>query len=568
MLYEPWSADAFIYRFPRMLYWWQANQWHWIGALDHRLDFSSTGFEWQMLPLAVLTRSDRFFFLINWLPLLLLPGLTFIALRTLGVNSRSSRRWMWLLPAAFCVALQSSSVQNDGYAMNFVLAAAAFAVIGANQRHLGMVLMSVLAAALLTGAKASNLPLMLPLGVLLLPALHAVNWFNWKVPLVSAVALMCSFAPMAFLCWKCTGDWTGDPSDQWNVKTHGIAAPMAANLMIFANDAVQPPCLPGSGAINVHLRSLNQSAAVDWMKHAHGEFHGVHLGEMAYEGGAGAGMGIAAYTILLMLASLTMTRAGKLPALPWAVRIAPWLAWFSFFVFLVKLGSDHSARIAAPYYPLLLVTLLRLPGAAALERTRISGAIAVVAAALVLPVIILTPTRPLVPMQTLAAHVHSRALKKLAEHYRFWNDLRHTLAPLQAQLPADCKILGYGAGFLDSPYELFKPLGSREVVELALPAGSRTPPPATMKYAIVTERGLQQRYGVGLDAWLKQFGGEIAFEFSRNIVLAEHTGAKFESWYLVKLNPPAGHPAETSPTANGRQGSPAGAFAEKSGAGF
>src|SRR6266566_7546396 len=41
LLNTPWSFDAVSYRLPRLLYWWAAHHWYWIGTIDHRLDFSS-----------------------------------------------------------------------------------------------------------------------------------------------------------------------------------------------------------------------------------------------------------------------------------------------------------------------------------------------------------------------------------------------------------------------------------------------------------------------------------------------------------------------------------------------
>lgn len=544
VLYLPWSYDAATYRLPRILFWWQAQHWYWLGTLDHRLDFSSTGFEWQMLPIIVLTRSSRFLFLLNWLPFLLLPGLVFIAFRGLGVNGRSARRWMWLLPSAFCIALQSGSVQNDGYSVDFLLAAAAFAVIGCRQRRLDLVLMSMLAAALLTGAKVSNLPLLLPLGVLLLPGLGMVRWLDWKVPALLIVSLLVSFVPMSFLCWKSTGDWAGDPTDQWTVKTHGAAGAIAANLTILLNDAAQPPYLPGSRAVNARLESFNHGPFIGWLKRSHGEFEAVHFGEMAYEGGAGVGIGIAAYTVFLVFgATFVSVRKNLLPPLlPWAVRLAPWLAWISYLVFLAKLGSNHSARIAAPYYPLLLVTLLRCQRVAALEQKRLAGTLAVIAAAAVLPVIFLTPARPLVPIQMIAHVIHRPVVEKIAEQYHFWNSLRDDLAPLRAQLPPEATRLGYAAGFRDTPYGLFQPFGCRQIVELGLPLGSGRLPPPDLRYAVVTERGVQERFQCDLQAWLARVGGEIIFTYPRNVMLDAHSAPQYESWYLVKLNPVANHP--------------------------
>ena len=40
ILYSPWGFDATTYRLPRVLDWWVAQHWYWIGTLDHRLDYS------------------------------------------------------------------------------------------------------------------------------------------------------------------------------------------------------------------------------------------------------------------------------------------------------------------------------------------------------------------------------------------------------------------------------------------------------------------------------------------------------------------------------------------------
>lgn len=540
-LYAPWGSDAVNYRLPRILYWWSAHHWYWIGTLDHRLDYNSVGFEWQMLPVIELTRSDRFLFLLNWLPFLLMPGLVFKVFRALGVNGRSARRWMWLLPCGYCFALQCSGLQNDGYTVNYLLVSILFAVAGFHARRTGLLLMSVLAAALLTGAKLSNLPLLLPLAFFWWPTLRHVRWLDWKVPVVLAVALFCSFAPLTFFCWKNTGDWAGDPADQWNIKTHGVAGAAIANAVILLNDAAQLPCLPASQHLEIILNGFNHSPFVSWLKQSHWQFNGVHFGEMAYEGGAGLGFGVAIYTLFLILGGLFVptraTSSERGSAIPFEWRMALWLAWVSYFVFLAKLGSSQSARIAAPYYPLLFVTLLRHPRVVALERKKIAGVFAGAAAATVLPVIFLTPARPLIPIQTLAAIIHRPAMEKIAAQYRLWDNLHDDLAPLRAQLPADAVQLGYAGSSFDTPYDLCKPPGRRAIVELGLPPGSGKLPSPDLKYAVVTEAGLQERYQLNLKTWLDRTRGQVVFEFQRNMTLDAHSGAQVESWYLVKFAP-------------------------------
>lgn len=537
---HPWSFDAATYRLPRILYWWSAHHWYWIGTLDHRLDFSSAGFEWQMLPVIELTHSDRFLFLLNWLPLVLMPGLVFLAFRALGVNGRSARRWMWLLPSGYCYALQSSGLQNDGYAVNYLLAVIGFAAFAYHSRRPVGLCFALLAAALLTGAKVSNLPLLLPLGVLLLPVLARVSWLNWKIIFVGLLAVGCSFLPLAFLSWEHTGDWLGDPVDQWGNKTHGAVGAMTANLILFAKDALQPPYLPGSQHINELLAGFNHSSLVHRLGQAHLEFMGVHFGEMAYEGPAGLGFGLAIY-LAVLLAGLVLFKPRVSPSaaitLPWAWRLVPWLTWLAFAVYLAQLGSDHSPRIAAAFYPLLLVALLRCPPAAVLERKKVFGVLAGGAAVMVIPVIILTPARPLVPAQALARLTGSSAIIKIAEQYQFWENLRDNLAPLRDQLPTGTVRLGYAAGWRDTPYGLFKPLGSRSIVELGLPLASCALPPTDLEYAVVTERGIRERYALDLKLWLARAGGEIIYTYPLNLQLEAHSAPRLEPWYLVKLNP-------------------------------
>jgi hypothetical protein len=549
-IYQPWSIDAVNYRFPRTLYWWQAHHWYWTGALDHRLDFSSVGFEWQMLPIFVLTRTDRFLFLLNWFPFLLMPSLCFLAFRALRVGGRSSWRWMWLAPSGYCFALQCSGVQNDGYAVNYILSAIAFASRGFYNKQPAMVWQSFIAGALLTGAKVSNLPLLLPLGVLLLPSLRHIRLGSFKAPAILGIALFCSFGPMTWLCWKHTGNWSGDPSDQAAVKPHGSLGTITANIVILLNDVTQPPFLPKNQAINAHLESFNRSAFINWLKRSNREFQGVHYSALAYEAEAGPGMAIGLYVAILVAVGIfgcRRSQSGRHPPIlseqtilsdPFSAvaKVVPWLAWISYLIFLASLGSYLSARIAAPYYPLLIVPLLRCSSIAAFERRKMAGLFAVFSAATVLPVILLTPVRPLVPIQTIAHATRRLALEKMAEEYRFWNNIPHHLAPLVAHLPPNCSRLGYAGRILDTPYELFKPIGSREILELGLPSGGSPPVAQTnLNYAVVTSNGLEQRYNMNLQTWLAAVRGRVLFQCSVNPALNTHEISAPEIWYLVQF---------------------------------
>ncbi len=129
---------------------------------------------------------------------------------------------------------------------------------------------------------------------------------------------------------------------------------------------------------------------------------------------------------------------------------------------------------------------------------------------------------------------HRPAWLSIAAKYNYWDSMRDDLAPLRHQLPPDVTRLGYAGKFLDTSYGLWKPLGRRVVVELGLSLGAKPPPPAGLEYAVVTVRGLQERYGMSLPAWLEFARAEIVFEMERNTSLTG-THPAYEIWYLVRF---------------------------------
>jgi hypothetical protein len=197
----------------------------------------------------------------------------------------------------------------------------------------------------------------------------------------------------------------------------------------------------------------------------------------------------------------------------------------------------HVPRYGAPYYPLLCISILLLPRIVALERRKLAAVVSGAAILVVVPVILLTPARPVIPIERFARIFHRPALQSIAAKYHFWAVLRDDLAPLRDQLPSGITRLGYAAGLRDTSYGLWKPFGSRVVVELGLPLGSKSKPQADVQYAVVSERGLQERYGMDLKTWLNFAGSRVVYEFRHNTDLEAHSDPHYESWYLVKLGP-------------------------------
>ena len=397
--------------------------------------------------------------------------------------------------------------------------------------------MALVAMALLTGAKLSNAPLMLPFAALLLPALFRVRWFNWKLLPLLLVCVLCSFLPLACLCWKNTGDWSGDPGNQWNIHTHNAAGAVIAGGVALANDLAQPPVFPTAKQVNARLDGLNRTKFMQWLRWAQPNFDGIQFGDMAYEGGSGLGSGIGLY-LLLLLAGCWFVRPAPgrgLPDFPLAWRIAPWLAWISLMVLMAKLASSHVTRYASSYYPFLFISILSLPRIAAMERKKFAAVVSALGLVAVVPAILLTPARPVIPVEKILARLpHKPAMETFLTKYRMWAGLRDDLAPMRNALPPGVTKLGYAGAFRDTSYGLWKPLGQRTVVELGLPPGGKLPPPADLKYAVVTERGLRQRYDMDPKTWCEFAKAKVVFEMQRNISLAGAV-ANYDAWYLVQF---------------------------------
>src|SRR5882724_5524606 len=168
-LYPPSNHTALTYRIPRVLQWLTHEGWFWIHTANFRMNDRACGIEWLSAPLLLFTNSDRALFLLNFVPFLLLPGLIFSVCTRLGVRGRVAWQWMWLLPTGYTFLVQAGSAANDTFPTVYALAAVDFACRAWSTRRISDLWHSVLAAALLTGAKASNLPLLLPWFIALVP---------------------------------------------------------------------------------------------------------------------------------------------------------------------------------------------------------------------------------------------------------------------------------------------------------------------------------------------------------------------------------------------------------------
>ena len=538
-IHPPSNYDALAYRVPRVLHWLAEGRWHWIYTDFQRVNTRACGMEWLSAPVIAFTRTDRLLFLINAASFLLLPGLVFSLFRRVGVRPRAAWHWMWLLPTGYCYLLQTGSISNDMFSTVYALAAVDFALRARRSGRVSEVWLSVLSAALLTGAKTSNLPLLLPWAVAFAP-----TWRLWLVrPLALAailpLALGASFLPMAVLNAVYGGDWTGAATERVPLGSGPVWLHLLANGITWPLDNLSPPVLPFASAWNRAADAITPaSLAALFRKHVFEPgASNWHLHEVQMEESAGLGFGVTILLGLSLLAVLLGRRGRDKPsaALPGdlvtkLVCIAP---WFSVFYVMTKLSYSGSVRYLACYYPLLGMGLLLSPAQGEIVRRKWWRSWAIFACVLAALVLVISPARPLWPAEWFFQHYWPR-LKSSPLAQRAWDAYEakgkrsEVFAPLIAALPRDALVLGYSADDF-SETSLWKPFGSRRILHVKRTDSAEAMRQRGIRYLLVTidparepwSHWLQRMEAKELQtATLKMWGSLPPFV-----------------WHLVDLNP-------------------------------
>ena len=554
-IHPPSNYDALAYRVPRMLHWLAEGQWHWIYTGFQRVNTRACGIEWLSTPVIAFTRTDRWLFLINVGSFLLLPGLVFSLFRRVGVRARVAWHWMWLLPTGYCYLLQAGSISNDMFSTVYALAAVDYALRARKSGRVSEVCLSVLAAALMTGAKTSNLPLLLPWVVAFVP-----TWRLWLVRPLACVAILplalgASFLPMAVLNTVYAGEWSGAKIENVPVGSGPVWLHLVANGITWPLDNLAPPVFPFASAWNRAADAITpvsltaqfrrycfEPGATNW-----------HLEETQVEESAGLGFGV---TILLGLSLLAVligrSRRDQPPsALPGdlVTKLVCLVSWISLLFMMTKLSAMGSVRYLASYYPLLIMGLLLSPAQAGVVRRQWWRSWAIFSCALSGLVLIISPARPLWPAGWLIQHYGSRLqASKLGARamnaYATKSKRAQVFEPVVAMLPADASVLGYSAD--DFPEtSLWKPFGSRRIRHIKVTDSAKEVRRRGIKYLLVVTEKLKEPW----PDWLARMDAREL----HTVTLKMWGSLPPFVWHLVALNPPG---SQNEPQPEGKPQSP------------
>lgn len=514
-LYAPNNIDALAYRTPRVLHWLAEERWHWIPAPYQRLNTRACGFEWATAPFLSLLQSDRPLFLLNVAAFCLLPGFVFSSLRNLGVGGRAAATWMWLFPGGYCFALQAGSIGNDLHGATLSAAALAFALRARRHHHPSDAAWSIIAAGLMTGAKSSNLPLLLPWAAVLLPTVPTLLRSPLLVGTACILGLAGSIVPISALNIRYAGDWTGLKAEDAWIRPPGPIACALHNAGLMATQNLLPPILPGAGAVNAAVqKALPESwkSKVDGFAENGRDAYAVR--ELPGEEHAGLGFGVTWLAILTVLHGLQ--RGGLKSLFTPGDRLRPWLLLLPFVAlgpYLAKSGITTAGRILAPYYPWLLPGLLVAGSASTALRTRWFRFGSGIACLLVLTLVVLLPTRPLWPAQTvlaaLAKRSPSRAIERAQTVYEVYARRADVFEPLRPLIPVDSPWIGF-VTINDAETSLWKPYGHHRVRHLLTTDRLDDLRQLGMRCLVANAEDFAARFRQPIEEWAAGNGGRIA----------------------------------------------------------
>lgn len=507
-LHSPTNYDAFSYRIPRLLHWLSVERWHWIGGLDARMDFSSVGFEWLMLPCFAAFHTLRFAYLINAISFMLLPGLVFSVFVALGVKRSITATWMWILPCASCFVLEAGSIGNDFIATVYVLAAVLFAVRAIQFGQHRDVILVVFSAALMTGAKASNLPLLLPITICMAVALYKRPKLIATATIAGCLASVVSLAPLAIVNTLHTGDWAGDPNSLFKIKNPVIG--VAGNVLQLAGASLVPAVFPPADKVNQWFNGKMDYPPLKQIKDGFPEFKPT-LPQMASEEAAGLGLGVSMALLLGLLGSGRRLRISKLFTLGGAVCAGFWVALL---VYMMKLGNCSGPRLIAPYYVGLIALPLLLMSSGQVFTRPWWRWCSLVALLPIIPALVMNPARPMLPMSAIirkikTAGFHNAILTRMEAVYEVYAKRADAHQSVRELLPDNASSIGFAGTSDESEYSFWLPMGTRRVRDFTPVAKGKLPDTDGLDVLVTSSWGCNDRFKMTPEELANTLGWEI-----------------------------------------------------------
>jgi len=532
-LHPPTNYDGLSYRLPRVLHWLAADHWHWIHTFFPRINQRCCGIEWLSAPVLALLKTDRPLFLINFISFLFLPGLVFSVCTRLGVRRRVAWHWMWLAPTGYGFLMQAASIGNDLFGAVFVLAALDFALRAKASGTARDFFTAALAAALMTSAKPSNLPLLLPWSLAMLPSLPLLRRWPGRSAAIALIAVAASFLPSAALNWHFCGDWTGMKVEGGNVAPAPVFL-TGVNTFLLTLQNFNPPVFPFNHAWHEFFaQHLPASLATRLDQTMEVGLRTFDLDLLPMEEHAGLGFGVSVLLLISVTAGWRLkSKSAASPTSLWlhAVR---WSPVISLLVILTQSRYGALAREVTPFYLPLLPLLLASPAQSQVVRRCWWRGCAWLVFFIAAVLLVVSPARPLFPVQRL---LDSPAVsERMRAVYSVYRDRNDAFAPVRALLPPNLPVLGL-VTYDDPETSLWRPFGTLRIEHVCPTDTLADLQTRKIQFVLLTETKLKNWFATDLPGWQNRMHAELVGKV--NLQLRASAGPV--EWVVLKL--PAGKP--------------------------
>jgi hypothetical protein len=453
--------------------------------------------------------------------------------------------------SGWCFALQAGSIANDSFSAIYILAAVDLALRARETKRVTDLWLSLLAAALVTGTKQSNIPLVALWLAAAWPALRLLRSHDrWPAAGMACLGLLVSIVPVTIanlyytgtclpLEFPGIGNFKLDPF--WGIIGNAISLP-AQNLLPPFYSLLPPFYIHWNGlGAKIRLALLHSPIGGHFssfenfllLTHAHG----------ITEENSGIGLGICILLLIAIVEAWRHRDAGGTAAPNrwlWWLRVIP---WGLLLIFMATNGSYQNARQLAPYYTFLLPVFLVRPGQVFVARERLWQRLGQAVMALTAVMLITSVDRPLFPVQRLFGWLNAKypgsaiIMDGYMDYlYSYFRNLEAHRNFLRRNVPPDEPILGYCTTSTGvDEIALWQPLNGRRVVRI-LPED----PPERLRqqgihFVVIDELALQEK-NESARLWLETHHAQLINVFPPVAQLDLDQG--YCQLYLVYLNDP------------------------------
>ena len=410
------------------------------------------------------------------------------------------------------LGLQASGIANDAFASTYGLAACVCSLRFASQGRFKDCFFAVVATALLSGTKASNLPWLLPITAVL--TWGVIRWgksipsFFLRAASLSLLAAWISFLPTAWMNHRFCHDWTGTSLEGGRFVNSPWVGLAGNVLQVFAQN-FSPPILPGARELD---QALVERIPPSLLSRLRQNFEGAFffgLGELPTEA-SGLGLGL---SLCLLVAALQgrLTIFRPPPPRSGTATLMLWLAPLSLLLFLSKSALAGVSRVILPYFPVAMAPILAGGNSCRLIRNRFFRALVLFSFLSALGAVILDPSKPLWPAQpVLASPVSWPWLEKIRARalavYKNYRQRSEVFQAARALVPPGTPRLGFFNGTDDPVASLWKPYGTLRVEEITSDETAADLQRRGLSLILGGEKGILERRGQTLDQWQSSLG--------------------------------------------------------------